>query len=86
MGASGLTLTMATVWWFEGQLLNRIEKIMSALETGLRGQLAHFKRQSMQLALDLLQAKPEQEQRLLAMIVNKLGDPFDNNLCTQIFA
>ena len=78
LGAEDWNLRKATVAWFEGQLKVRVEKIMSALEAGLRGTLAHFKRQCIEIVQQLLSAKPEQERRLLAMLVNKIGDPESN--------
>jgi len=71
-------LRKATVAWYEGELLKRVEKVMGALDVALRGSLAHFKRQALELVLELLSKKPEQERRLLAMLVNKLGDPEGN--------
>eukprot|EP00605_Chrysophyceae_sp_TOSAG23-4_P000307 GSChrysophyteH1.ASY1.ANO1.352.1 assembled CDS len=78
LGGSELDMLTAMRWWFEGQLLTRVQKLMTALEAGLQAQQAHFKRQCMQVTLDLLEGKPEQEQRLLAMLVNKLGDPSED--------
>lgn len=77
-----MTWRTALLMWYEDQLISRVERVMEALEAGLRGTLDYFKRHCIEIASDLLISKPEQEVRLLAMIVNKLGDP-KSSVCSK---
>ncbi len=77
-----MTLPTAVVLWFEGQLKIRIERVMEALDNGLKSTVDFFKKQCLETASSLLMSKPEQEARLLTMIVNKLGDP-SSKICSK---
>lgn len=70
-----LTRKAVILMWFEGQLFTRMKKVVDSLDIGMKSTIDHFKKSTMTIAKDLLVSKPEQEARLLAMIVNKLGDP-----------
>ncbi|KAJ1432311.1 CBF/Mak21 family-domain-containing protein, partial [Ochromonadaceae sp. CCMP2298] len=70
-----MDITTALLVWFEAQLKLRYEKLLGALEEGLKATVDHFKRECLQTAADLLIGKPEKEAYILSMIVNKLGDP-----------
>jgi ribosome biogenesis protein MAK21 len=70
-----MTATTAFVLWFEAQVAVRYAKVLDALDTGLKSNIDFFKRECLQTASELLCGKPEQEGRLLEMLVNKLGDP-----------
>ena len=61
--------------WFEDQLIRRFEKFILAIEQGLKSTIDFFKRFCMEIISDLLIYKNENETRLLAMLVNKIGDP-----------
>lgn len=61
--------------WFEAQVRSRYLKVLDLLDTGLKSNIDYFKRECLQMVSELLIAKPEQEGKLLEMLVNKLGDP-----------
>lgn len=70
-----MTLAHALIFYFEDQLMTKTVQLVSALENGVKSTVDHFKRLCMGIASELLMSKPEQEARLLMMLVNKLGDP-----------
>ena len=70
-----MTIQMAMLYWYEELLYQRVELIGNALDIGLKSTIEFFKKQCMDIASELLVGKPEKEERFLAMIVNKLGDP-----------
>ena len=61
--------------WFEAQVRSRYLRVLDLLDTGLKSNIDYFKRECLQMVSELLIAKPEQEGKLLEMLVNKLGDP-----------
>jgi len=65
------------LWVFEEKLAALYKDfVTSVLENGLcRHQSADLRRHGVETAAALLERKPEQEARLLALVVNKLGDP-----------
>ena len=79
MGYPDMTLETAILCHFEDRLIPRISAIVDALEAGLRSTVEYFRRVCMEMIADWLIAKPEQEARLLSMLVNKLGDPVTQN-------
>ncbi|CAM9575688.1 unnamed protein product, partial [Hapterophycus canaliculatus] len=78
--AAGKALLM---WYFEDQILTRFYRMVGAIEAGSRDTVENFKRFSLEAAKDLLEAKPEAEGRLLALLVNKLGDP-DRKISSKV--
>jgi len=86
LGHPKMTMKIALSYWYEGQLISRVESIVRAIETGLMSTVEYFKKICMQLAADLLVNKPEQEAKLLNILVNKLGDGKGNiySKCTEI--
>lgn len=70
-----MTAATAIIYWYEDFLKLKIKSIIQALEVGLKSTVDHFKKSSILLVKDLLVSKPEQEGKLLQMIVNKFGDP-----------
>jgi ribosome biogenesis protein MAK21 len=72
---SGVTPTYLVWWKFESALSNKYGEFISALEEGAQESLPYFKRACIQAMQELLSKKPEQEKRLLSLLVNKLGDP-----------
>jgi hypothetical protein len=56
-------------------LSQRFEQFIEILQNGLRDPLVHFKRTVLQTAYELVTTKPEKEFEMLAMLLNKLGDP-----------
>lgn len=69
-----ITLTEGMIMIFEDKLISRISTIVDALENGLKATVDYYKKFCMGICADWLIAKPEQEKRLLIMLVQKLGD------------
>ena len=63
------------LWHFEAKLKDAYATFLDALDQVAKDTLEKSKVQAMTAFLDLLIANPEQEQTLLARLVNKLGDP-----------
>ncbi|KAJ3180641.1 hypothetical protein HDU87_001754 [Geranomyces variabilis] len=61
-------------WYFEDGLKKTYYEFIKLLEELARDPLLHVKNKMIQYIFDLLAAKPEQEQNLLALLTNKLGD------------
>lgn len=79
-----MNMNTAVLLWYESQLKLRLGKLYGALEVGLKCNQDYFKRICMEVVKDLLIGKPEEEARLLAMLVNKLGDPSGNSCAKTI--
>ncbi|KAG8839027.1 hypothetical protein FRB91_007236, partial [Serendipita sp. 411] len=62
------------VWYFEDWLKKFFFSILQVLESLLMDQLPYIRMQAMAFIAQLLTNKPEQEQNLLRLLVNKLGD------------
>jgi ribosome biogenesis protein MAK21 len=62
------------LYWFEDKLMQKFSSVLDALDGGIKSNVDFFKKTCLGIILDLLASKPEQEQRLLMMLVNKLGD------------
>ncbi|EGZ18985.1 hypothetical protein PHYSODRAFT_351404 [Phytophthora sojae] len=63
------------LWFFEHCLKTAYAQLTSVLASGMDDAVDSHKRACLRAANALLRAKPEQEAVLLAMLVNKLGDP-----------
>jgi hypothetical protein len=64
------------IWWkFESDLRETYSEFINHLQEGAQESLPYFKRACIQAVQELLSKKPEQEKRLLHILVNKLGDP-----------
>ncbi|XP_053566993.1 CCAAT/enhancer-binding protein zeta [Bombina bombina] len=63
------------LWYFEGQLKKHVAEFVKVLETLSHDNLIATKAKSLNVALELLCNKPEEEKSLLVLLVNKLGDP-----------
>lgn len=74
-GYPQMNMKYAKLFYFEDQLLHRIDSIITALDTGFKSTLEYFKRICMDIAVEWLIGKPEGEMKLLTLLVNKLGDP-----------
>ncbi|KAI9104557.1 CBF/Mak21 family-domain-containing protein [Phlyctochytrium arcticum] len=61
-------------WYFEDGLKKVYFDFIKLVEELARDPLPHVKNKMVQYISDLLSSKPEQEQNLLALLVNKLGD------------
>jgi ribosome biogenesis protein MAK21 len=71
---SKMTMKSGMLMWYEASLKGRVVKIIQAIDACLQSNVSHFRLQALETAQDLLTKKPEQESRLLEMIVNKTGD------------
>ncbi|KAG6971121.1 hypothetical protein JG688_00004560 [Phytophthora aleatoria] len=63
------------LWYFEHCLKTAYAQLTGVLAAGMDDAVDSHKRACLRAANALLKAKPEQEAVLLAMLVNKLGDP-----------
>ncbi|KAG7381620.1 hypothetical protein PHYPSEUDO_005778 [Phytophthora pseudosyringae] len=63
------------LWFFEHCLKTAYAQLAGVLASGMDDAVDSHKRACLRAANALLKAKPEQEAVLLAMLVNKLGDP-----------
>ena len=69
-----ISLSSAMIMYFEEKLISRVSSIVDALDHGLKSTVDFYKKFCMSICSDWLIAKPEQERRLLIMLVHKLGD------------
>ncbi|KAL0948082.1 hypothetical protein HGRIS_010705 [Hohenbuehelia grisea] len=70
------------LWYFEDWLKKYFFSILQILETLSLDTLPYVRTQALNLIATLLRDKPEQEQNLLRLLVNKLGDG-DKSLCSR---
>ncbi|TFK25841.1 CBF-domain-containing protein [Coprinopsis marcescibilis] len=70
------------VWFFEDWLKKYFFSVLQILETLSLDTLPYVRTQSLALITTLLRDKPEQEQNLLRLLVNKLGDP-EKSICSR---
>jgi ribosome biogenesis protein MAK21 len=61
-------------WWFEDTLKRCYVDFLAVLERDMGDTVSKFKLKAMHIAADLLRRKPEGEQILLTLLVNKIGD------------
>lgn len=71
------------VWFFEHCLKTAFAQLVGVLANGMDDAVDNHKRACIRAANALLAGKPEQEAVLLAMLVNKLGDP-DRKIASYI--
>ena len=69
-----MNMKIALLMYFEDELKKRVEQTVVAIENGMKSMVEFFKRICMSTAAELLKSKPEQEARLLALLVGRLGD------------
>eukprot|EP01029_Cantina_marsupialis_P029556 TRINITY_DN781838_c0_g1_i1.p1 TRINITY_DN781838_c0_g1~~TRINITY_DN781838_c0_g1_i1.p1 ORF type:complete len:790 (+),score=322.45 TRINITY_DN781838_c0_g1_i1:111-2480(+) len=62
-------------WYYEDVLKNAYNEFVTVLESAVYDNLIHHKTLCLKAVYNLLVNKPEQEKRLLTILVNKLGDP-----------
>lgn len=82
LSAARVTKTHLALWFFEDLLKRAYFDFLLAAETLSHDQVSHTKLSMVTLFFELLKAKPEQEQNLLSLLVNKLGDP-DNKVASK---
>ncbi|XP_020619929.1 CCAAT/enhancer-binding protein zeta-like [Orbicella faveolata] len=63
------------LWHFEELLKQRYKEFIEVLEKLLQDTLVNIRSKMLGTVYDLLSEKPEQEQILLSLLVNKIGDP-----------
>ncbi|KAK4635692.1 Ribosome biogenesis protein NOC1 [Fulvia fulva] len=61
-------------WAFEDWLKRKIFELLQILETWCNDEIEYSRRQAITFVWELLKEKPEQEENLLRLLVNKLGD------------
>ncbi|KAL0577409.1 RNA-binding ribosome biosynthesis protein mak21 [Marasmius crinis-equi] len=71
-----------TVWFFEDWLKKYFFSVLQILEQLSLDPLPYVRMQTMNLILTLLRDKAEQEQNLLRLLVNKLGDT-EKSVCSR---
>lgn len=79
---SHITIDVAVLMYFEDELKRCVESVVAALESGVKAMVDYFKRLCLSIAAELLQSKPEQEARLLQLIVGRLADP-SSGICSK---
>ncbi|PPR06506.1 hypothetical protein CVT24_002634 [Panaeolus cyanescens] len=70
------------MWYFEDWLKKYFFSVLQILETLSLDPLPYVRTQTINLLLTLLKDKPEQEQNLLRLLVNKLGDT-EKTICSR---
>ncbi|OCH87760.1 CBF-domain-containing protein [Obba rivulosa] len=70
------------LWYFEDWLKKYFFSILQTLETYSLDPLSYVRTQSLAFISTLLRDKPEQEQNLLRLLVNKLGDT-EKTICSR---
>ncbi|KAF7305180.1 CCAAT-box-binding transcriptional factor [Mycena kentingensis (nom. inval.)] len=70
------------LWYFEDWLKKYFFSVLQILETLSLDPLPYVRTQAITLVCTLLREKPEQEQNLLRLLVNKLGDT-EKSICSR---
>ena len=70
-----VTMKHLLLWGFEDGLKKLYAEFAAALANACNANLEFFRMTALGAVADLLIAKPEQEQALLTILVNKMGDP-----------
>ncbi|XP_022800825.1 CCAAT/enhancer-binding protein zeta-like isoform X2 [Stylophora pistillata] len=63
------------LWYFEEQLKQRYQEFVEVVQKLLQDTLVNIRSKMLGAVFDLLSEKPEQEQVLLSLLINKIGDP-----------
>lgn len=74
LGAANVEERHLILWAFEDYLKKYYFQVVEQLEALSHDTLMHIRYSSIRFMYDLLSGKPEQEQNLLRLVVNKLGD------------
>jgi ribosome biogenesis protein MAK21 len=70
--AAGVDSEKLILWYFEDELKQRYLAFIQALEIASKDTVAHIRELSIKSLYELLSSKPEQEQTILTLMVNKL--------------
>ncbi|XP_015115326.1 CCAAT/enhancer-binding protein zeta [Diachasma alloeum] len=62
-------------WYFEDQLKDQYEKLLTSLSSVAADNIEANREKAVGVMTDLLISNPEQEQKILDFLVNKIGDP-----------
>ena len=73
--SSGVDEKLLIVYYVEDRIKALYHEFVESLEALTKDNLEFLKQRAMKTAFTLLKTKPEQESRLLSILVNKLGDP-----------
>ncbi|KAF7196400.1 Ribosome biogenesis protein NOC1 [Pseudocercospora fuligena] len=71
---NGLQKAHLLVWAFEDWLKKRYFELLGVLETWCNDEIEYSRSRAITYVFELLKDKPEQEENLLRLLVNKLGD------------
>lgn len=74
LAAEGVLARHLVIWYYEDELKKTYFSFIQVLEMLAKDALTFVRTKATQLIYDLLTAKPEQEQNLLTLLVNKIGD------------
>lgn len=75
LGNKNVTTPHLVLWYFEDALKTHYSDFVSQLDHLSHDSVLNTKKKAQQIAFELLCDKPECEDKLLSLIVNKLGDP-----------
>jgi ribosome biogenesis protein MAK21 len=75
LSATNITEMHKVYWYFEDILKSLYAEFVSILSKASHDTVLHTKKKAQHVAFEMLCDKPEMEQQLLALLVNKLGDP-----------
>ncbi|KAJ1992106.1 RNA-binding ribosome biosynthesis protein mak21 [Dimargaris cristalligena] len=73
-GHPDVTPQHLVAWYFEDNLKRSFYSFVRILETGAFDTVTHIRRAAMESVFSLLTQRPEQEQNLLRILCNKMGD------------
>lgn len=76
---------LLALWYFEDQLKEIYEKFITALSAIANDTVDTNREKSVGVMNDLLMGNPEQEQKLLDFLVNKIGDPSSKVASKAVF-
>lgn len=71
----GISKAHLIFWAYEDWLKHKYFEVLQALETWCGDAIENARMRSLTYVFELLKDKPEQEENLLRLLVNKLGDP-----------
>ena len=80
--AKDVSFSHLILWAFEDALKKLYFEFIQLLEELLKDPVLHFKNKILACISELLIAKPEEEQNLLTLLVNKMGD-LDNKIASK---
>ena len=67
-------MKVALLMYFEDELKKAVDTVVAAVDSGTKSMVEFFKRSCMSVAVDMIKNKPEQESRLLTLLVGRLSD------------